>query len=1239
MWNLGVNELAQALKGGGGQRFAEFVDRLVCGEAARAGLGQSEVLTQLRVNIGDGGVDTQVNKALSIDPLGWFDVPTCWQYKSEDAPSDSKLKKEIKKKYVSDLIRQGFGYRFCILGDLTPEKTKYIEDLLAKEARTISQSASPPKVINGAHLRHWAERFPSIVDWLRNYSHGGLHMDAWGASCRKVTPTYVANPEWTGIRAQILHHSDFHSPCVGRDPCLAIGGAAGVGKTRVVYETLRESAAPTSHVLYAADEQEAKRIAATIASSMSQYAILVADECTPDTRQVLNDVLRGHVDRIRVICLDNTGERLATAASQIWLSADALTNTDAILQANFPHVPTDRRHQYSQLSGGFVRLAADMCDHDTELAGGDMSGLLGSVERYVRGRLTRLKHDYLPLLSLIALFDKVGSRDDVQPELETLCEIAHCTTQDFRDAVRQVRESPGFVVQAGRYWYVTPEIVSRILFAEGWSRWAEPDLNAFLDRLPANLKEQFIKRVSTLGEEEVRATLGSFFRRWFAELNGKQLAIASNMSLAAALAETAPDEYLPLLRAVIDAATPEELRKIRGHAFGEKWGPRRTLVWLLERLVSFPEFFDDCEACLFRLALFENEPQIGNNATKIWQGLFSVYLSGTATPFAHRLDVLRARASASEISAATLAYSGFANVFSRPFTRIVGPPVVAGRLRPNYWAPTTGQEENECYSAALRICAAHLSDSETSRRGLAFDAIVNSVYFLLAKGLADDIAETLSRDRLTDDEAIRVLHAADRYLEAQEHLGKSKADRQLAEKLQRVTQWKESFQPSDFDGQLKSICSREPWDRRFSTDPKSQSDEIGVLAKQIIAEPSRLYSQLPWLGTREALSAERLGFAVGQIDEKSVCASMIFEYAIANGVAPLLRGYVRGLVFVERQPTTELLELMNQLVVARPEMAVDILGYGGDSFDAVNRVIQLVETKKISPRFLGGFAMGVGRRELRVDEIELFLPYFARAAANGDVDSARVGLRFLASCIWHQKRQSGSLFSGRLQLQEVAWNFAIATLPCVGGNVSGDWTEIIDELSEFNIERATQAFGRALLSEDLQLAQVADEKLTELAATSPDAVMDGFGQALLDQESSWRLQVAVHRDMISLLSAETVIKWIRKHGIDGAKAIARHIPPPYVDSNGNPAVPEILDVILREFDDDEVFNNFLAGCHSGDSWWGNGSEQFRNEAEAAKAFLSHPNPRIREWAKHEITERLWMAEREEQEHAERFLPS
>ena len=145
MWKLSPHELLQ-FKGGGGEPFVHFVDRLIRAEAGRGGLPQSEVRTQIRANIKDGGVDTQVTRAIPHDPSGWFSVPTCWQFKAIEAgdindrrykSKQNGLQKEINKPHVKKLVSQGYGYRLCLLGDLSSLKSAVWEEQLRVEAGRI----------------------------------------------------------------------------------------------------------------------------------------------------------------------------------------------------------------------------------------------------------------------------------------------------------------------------------------------------------------------------------------------------------------------------------------------------------------------------------------------------------------------------------------------------------------------------------------------------------------------------------------------------------------------------------------------------------------------------------------------------------------------------------------------------------------------------------------------------------------------------------------------------------------------------------------------------------------------------------------------------------------------------------------------------------------------------------------------------------------------------------------------
>ncbi len=703
MWKLRPDELLR-FKGGGGEPFAHFVDRLIRGEAAKGGLSQSEVATQLRVNIKDGGVDTRVSQAIPRDPTGWFGVPTCWQFKSVgvDEMNDKKYKKkknslqaEINKPYVKKLIEQGYAYRFCLLGDLTPLKKSDWEGQLKIEAKRINSEAPDPRVVDGGHLLDWTERFPAIVASFRELTPQVLHWEAWQKNCLIVTPVYVSNPLWNDVRQRIFRHIDFNSSCVGGRPCLLIGGPAGVGKTRLVFETLNESIASSSLVVYAADEQQAKKVATGVANTPGQTVILVADECSLETRLSLDELLRGHGDRIRVICLSNAGLK---RSSDAWLDRESIEETThQILEQNFSAVPEDRHRHYVQISRGFVRLSADMCQHDLELAGGNLSDRLGTVEQYVGQRLG----EYLPLVSLLSLFHKVGFKDEVQADIETLSKIVKKSRQDFIDAVSVVRESPGFMVQAGRYWYVTPEIVARVLFDEGWRRWVESNLIAFLHELPDHLRQHLIERAGRFGGEEVRSALASFFRGWFHELTACDLADPRKASLAAAVTESSPEEYLPKLRDVIDRAQSAELMNIRGEWNGAQgaWGPRRTLIWLLEKLIAFPDYSRGLRNVLVparraRDRVSDRQQRDGDLAQSfLCRSFRNGCVVSAAVEYSQRENIV------SEPGRSAVGVPRSFRVFDGPSGHIVGPREVAGRLRPSDWQPASSRRGTSVLSS------------------------------------------------------------------------------------------------------------------------------------------------------------------------------------------------------------------------------------------------------------------------------------------------------------------------------------------------------------------------------------------------------------------------------------------------------------------------------------------------------------------------------------------------------------
>src|SRR5690606_21414699 len=91
------------------------------------------------------------------------------------------------------------------------------------------------------------------------------------------------------------------------DVLFSIIGETGVGKTRLVYESLQGQQLE-GLILYTDDESHANQLANLLANShTSSKVILVADECSSAGREALRRKLNGSKDRVRIVAIESTG--------------------------------------------------------------------------------------------------------------------------------------------------------------------------------------------------------------------------------------------------------------------------------------------------------------------------------------------------------------------------------------------------------------------------------------------------------------------------------------------------------------------------------------------------------------------------------------------------------------------------------------------------------------------------------------------------------------------------------------------------------------------------------------------------------------------------------------------------------------------------------------------------------------------------------------------------------------------
>lgn len=1207
-WRVDADALQLVRADGTGRGFTRFVNNLLETEAQYSRLPMSEVHLNLQINLHDGGADAAVSGVVTEDSSGWMRCPTVWQFKRSRL-TDVKLRSEIRKKSVKAYIKQGYAYRLCICQEQDPREVKRQEGVLAKAQRSINPAAPPPRMLTASSLASWVSRFPALV---LTYFRAGtvrkfINLDTWRQSITAVTRDFVPIPEWKTTSGDIQRYGDF-----SQDPPVVpflLKGEAGVGKTRLCFESLAATSGNAGLVIYCTEGQD--ELATYLAMHQDVRAILVADECDALLREKLKRAVIGFHRRIRVIAI-NAEEHSHSGGREYFLKHLAANEVEEVLKINFSEVPSESRRRYADLCGGFIGLAADMCGFHPQIAAkGDLSPVMQTIEDYYK---LRLPEDQRRHIEAMALVTRVGFKQDFARELEALCAACGLESLDVKGTANKAHDSPGFVGVGGPYFYVRPKIIARVAFGEAWHRWGKSDPHGFLSSFPPSLLDQLQDRVKISAVEEVKDLVSSFFRSWAGKLTPEDLADAPTTERFCTLVETKPIEFLPLLRRLVEDATKNQLLEIKGQWQGG-WGPRRSIVWLCERLAAFAEYFGDVEAILLRLALAESETEIGNNATHIWIQMFQLFLSGTSIPFMQRLTRLKEHIYSEDESVSSLALVAIEHTLNLQASRMGGPLVVAGRIPPDEWKPT-GQEAWKCVSETLKVLGvlAHSTHPRLSRK--AAEIAINNVYSLLGRGFLKDLQAILDPQIISDELKAKAVGALEQALHLQSDFAPT--DQKFASTyLNDVIRWKQSLEPVDLRGKMLTALSTDQW--RFSEGRRTQwLGEIRELAEELIADPDFLISQFDFLFSESAKTAPILGEEIARLDSAGSLLTRIIEAALKHHNSGFARGYIYGLISMGHADEGKLNELLDQVQERDAQLAYELFLVGGNLTRAHKRTLDLVRRGRLSVRYFRNLAYSAGDNKLAVEEFDAILELLLQRMDGDDVDATETAIEIIAFN-FVEGRAETSAFLDRKEMRELCWK-VVKKAALNAGRESYSWAKILESLTSYNVERTAKIAAQALVGRGLNQEEDAGKLLVTIAQKEPTIAMRALGAAMLDEKQGWRFFVG-RFDIIKQLPTKAVIDWVDSHGVESARRIARQLPSPYLDQDGTPVVPPLTEHILRKFGNDKrVFTEFVAGVHNLQSYMGDIASQHEKEADIARKFLDHPLRKIREWAQIEIND-------------------
>jgi hypothetical protein len=641
---------------------------------------------------------------------------------------------------------------------------------------------------------------------------------------------------------------------------------------------------------------------------------------------------------------------------------------------------------------------------------------------------------------------------------------------------------------------------------------------------------------------------------------------------------------------------------------GRDWGPRRQLVWLADGFAQFKDFFPDAEAILFQLALHECEPDIANNATKTWQRLFSLQLSGTPVPFEDRLRLLETRFSRAHNIGGLFA-GALRTIFNFNGVRTLGAPTIAGRIPEPDWYPA----DRASYRSALRrglsvLVGATVNQPPILAHG-AKEALVTNVELLTRLGWLDDVRDVVDIPQLDEDTRARLVSDLKYFLVRRRAPDDSEVPEQYLEK---VGSWIAELEPGTLHGRLVEQVGGNSWNHYGSE--REWETALTVIAKELLSSRKSFNLELPWLLSSEAKSAFELGHALGSEDREGVYLDTILDSSGAKQ-AGLARGYVSGLLYRAKFDAARVAQRLDVLEERDPLLAFQVAIAAGTAVHVFDRAVRLINDQKIPPYNLRNFTFWVGDRHITNAEVLTAIAMLLPFAKAGDQHCCDVILDFLGARV-----HAGKLWELLSLNDGIVWD-ALAAVTAAPGGEAFWWANVLVKAAPTSPQLAIRLACQGLVSDNFQFSDQAKSVISQFAVSYPEQVMEEVGNLMLASETS-QLFFIRKFPVFTALPTAVVTSWIARHGVEAAQRIARHLPRPFLD-NGSPSLHPLTEYVLREFEnDDRTFNEFCAGVHSFQMYAGDIAATKEREADMAKLFLAHPLRRVRDWAQLEIQEGL-----------------
>jgi hypothetical protein len=1231
-------------------RAVEIVRRLLVVEAHACGARITAINVPGDIFVSDGGIDAEaegISGSVGLLQPGYnrFQIKTG----DFDLHKPSKItellfdgkgnKRKLKPRVQACLEHNGtftvvvFGWDKPDRTDESSEKGKKSGNAVAEFRRQLSDfdskySNAKIEVCRQNNLITYLHRFPSLaLEVNGNSAARFVTVDRWSTFQEMDRSIHLGGAQLEcieSIRSSLLETSE--------SVHVRVIGEPGVGKTRLVLETILSSTPIKALTLYCSRASEfiGSDLQNLLLGGDSLYnVILVLDECNgPDAAQVW-DRLYNLGPRVKLVTITHWPEQISGQTRVLRVPALDRDQIRLILK-DYVGLPQDAE-RWVEFCGGSPRVA-HLLGNNLRINPDDLLASPDTVDawgRFIAGPLKPSDPEVAKrklVLCHLALFQKFGFEPPLTDEAKKIHELIQktdvtITFPAFSKVVRELRELR--ILQGETTLYITPPALQIKYWTDWWEDYGDSfNLEEFTSHINPKMLQWFYSTFEYAQESLLAArTVQQLLRPDgpFATLELLETPLGGGFFFA--LTNANPEAALSRLKSLLGNRSREELLLLGG---------RRKIIESLERIVVWKPLFLGAARILLALAEAENE-RWTNNASGLFANLFSLGIGQVAPTEAEpsiRFLVLQEALSSTSAERRKLGLAGLGTALEIDHFSKFGTPEWQGlRKEPALWTPQTNKELFDAYRQAMKILHQHVTKTNGKERQESIEVFINQMPGLLRiEYLREEVLSYLEEFCNLADKTTRMslLNELSRLL-----LHTDFPD-DVTQRLKTLVQL---FEPQDFSSRLRRWVGTGLFADRFDQVNGASRMEAMIkgLAEEVMAQPEILTLELEWLA-----GGPQNGFAFGYALAQQDLSYMLYEQLLsslhtqtATGVPPLgnafcLSGYLAGMRQREPERWEAELDRFCDNSHLQPFVA-EVTWRTGLNDRIANRLLELAKQGLIDSSHFALFRFTQEVQYLSQDVLDKWIDHLTTTDKRRDAFTAVYLIHIYYK---HQDSTEFGDFPQALILGVLKACLAVDKLSGPGDS-SDDyyWTQLglifVERFPENSIELGhimLQQMGDkpGLLSNQFEEAFAV---LNAITRSNPAEMWEITSAILLEKSArGWHIQHWLRGNSgfgesragtLRFIPAEQLWAWVDLDIKLRAKIMASIVPNHFMTDTSSASLTREL--LIRYGDRDDVKRSLRANFGT-EGWSGSASDHYSSNREALKAVLMNETaPQVIDW--------------------------